>query len=156
MPICKHEEFLSFTKYKNRILGIDHGTKKIGVAITDSDLIIATPLTTISRVNQAKDFENLSSLIVNNSAVGLVVGWPLNMNGSKGPRCQSVETFIKKFLEYFDIPIFFQDERMSSQAVEKILIHQDMSRKKRLQNIDKHAACWILQSAIDSFPKKEY
>ena len=153
MPICKYEEFLSLIKCKKRILGLDHGTKKIGIAISDGDLILASPLMTIFRKKQIEDFEELSKLIKEYSIVGLVFGWPLNMNGDRGPRCQSVETFVKKFLDFQNIPIFFQDERMSSQAIEKILLKQNVSRKKRYKNIDKHAACWILQSALDSFKK---
>ena len=154
MPICKYEEFLSLIKYKNRILGIDHGTKKMGVAISDGNLILASPLMTIIRQKQNEDFETLSNLIKEYSIVGIVFGWPINMNGDRGPRCQSVETFVKNFLNFQNIPIFFQDERMSSQAIEKILLKQNVSRKKRYKNIDKHAACWILQSALDSFKKK--
>ena len=153
MPICKYEEFLSLIKYKNRILGIDHGTKKMGIAISDRDLILASPLMTIIRQKQNEDFETLSNLIKEYSIVGIVFGWPINMNGDRGPRCQSVETFVKNFLNFQKIPIFFQDERMSSQAIEKILLKQNVSRKKRYKNIDKHAACWILQSALDSFKK---
>ena len=153
MPICKYEEFLSLIKYKNRILGIDHGTKKMGVAISDGNLILASPLMTIIRQKQNEDFETLSNLIKEYSIVGIVFGWPINMNGDRGPRCQSVETFVKNFLNFQNIPIFFQDERMSSQAIEKILLKQNVSRKKRYKNIDKHAACWILQSALDSFKK---
>ena len=77
------------------------------------------------------------------------------MDGTKGPRCQSVETYVKNFMAFYDLPIFYQDERMSSQAVDKIFLQQNMSRKSRKKNIDKHAACWILQSALDSFKKKE-
>ena len=85
---------------------------------------------------------------------GIVVGLPLNMNGTKGPRCQSVETFFRNFLIFHDIPLLFQDERMSSQAIEKIFISQDVSRKRRSSNIDKHAASWILQSALDFLKKR--
>ena len=154
MAICKYEEFLSLIKYRNRILGIDHGTKRIGVAISDENLILATPLTTIIRKKQQTDFEELKKIILQNNIKGVVFGYPLNMDGSTGPRCQSVETFVNNFLNLYDFPILYQDERMSSQAVEKIMIKQNLSRKKRSKNIDKHAACWILQSALDSFRKK--
>ena len=76
------------------------------------------------------------------------------MDGSKGPICQSVETFFTSFLKRYDFPLLYQDERMSTQAIEKIFIKQDLSRKKRAVNIDKHAACWILQSALDILNKK--
>ena len=153
MPICKYEEFLLSIKHKNRILGIDHGTKKIGIAISDSDLIVATPLTTIIKKKQFQDFNHLSKIISEFSINGLVFGWPLNMDGSYGARCQSVETFVKKYLNFCDIPVFFQDERMSTQAVKKIFIAQNLSRKKRYKYLDEHAACWILQSALDTFNK---
>tara|TARA_B100002051_G_C16659947_1_gene598579 strand:+ start:516 stop:980 length:465 start_codon:yes stop_codon:yes gene_type:complete len=154
MPICKYEEFLSLIKYKNRILGIDHGTKNIGVAISDENLILSLPLTTIRRTKQKFDFEELQKLIIKNNIKGLVFGYPLNLDGTKGPRCQSVETFVKNFISFYDLPIFYQDERMSTQAIEKIFLQQNLSRKKRAKNIDEHAACWILQSALDSFKKK--
>ena len=155
MPICKYEEFLSLIKSKNRILGIDHGSKNIGIAISDENLILSLPLTTIIRSKQKIDFEELQKLILENSIKGIVFGYPINMDGTKGPRCQSVETFVKNFMAFYDLPIFYQDERMSSQAVDKIFLQQNMSRKSRAKNIDKHAACWILQSALDSFKKKE-
>ncbi len=154
MPICKYEQFLSLIKFKNRILGFDHGTKNIGVAISNEDLTLATPLKTITRKKILDDFDEILTLINDYRIKGIVFGWPLNMNGSRGPRCQSVETFVKKFLNFNDIPILFQDERMSSQAIEKIWIQQKVSRKKRSDNIDKHAACWILQSALDTLKKK--
>ena len=153
MPICKYEEFLSLIKHKKRILGIDHGSKKIGVAISDESQSLATPLTTIFKKNKDHDFKMLLDIIKNYSVLGVICGWPLNMNGTKGPRCQSVYVFIKNFLSFYDIPILFKDERMSTQAVEKIFINNDVSRKKRYKNLDKHAACWILQSALDSFKK---
>ena len=154
MPICKHEEFLCLINFKNRILGFDHGTKKIGVAISDENLTLASPLKTIIRKKKINDLNEVFGLISDYSIKGIVFGWPLNMNGSKGPRCQSVETFINNLLNINDIPILLQDERMSTQAVEKIWIEQNVSRKKRSDNIDKHAACWILQSALDTLKKK--
>ena len=153
MPICKYEEFLSLIKSKKRILGIDHGAKRIGIAISDEDLTLATPLTTIIRKKQYQDYNTISDIIKNYFICGIVFGWPLNMDGSKGPRCQSVNTFVRNFLTFYDIPVFYQDERMSSQAVEKIFIKQNFSRKRRSENLDKHAACWILQSALDTFKK---
>ncbi len=154
MPICKHEDFLLQTKQHKNLLGIDHGSKLIGIAISNQELFIATPLTTILRKKQTTDFNELFRIIKEKDIGGIVVGLPLNMNGTKGPRCQSVETFFKNFLKFYDIPLLFQDERMSSQAIEKIFISQDVSRKKRSYNIDKHAACWILQSALDFLKKR--
>ena len=154
MPICKSEDFLLYIKNHKNILGLDHGTKLIGVAISNIQLKIATPLTTILRQNQKLDFLEIRDIINENDVGGVVVGLPLNMNGTKGPRCQSVETFFNNFLKKYDLPLFYQDERMSTQAIEKIFINQNLSRKKRSVNIDKHAACWILQSALDMLIKK--
>ena len=154
MPICKYEEFLSLIKSKNRILGFDHGKKKIGIAISNDDLTLASPLKTILRKKFVADYYEIKNIINDYSIKGIVVGWPLNMDGSKGPRCQSVETYVYKLLDCIDIPILFYDERMSSQAIDKLWIQQNVSRKKRANNIDKHAACWILQSALDTFKKK--
>ena len=154
MPICKHEDFLIKTSHHKNLLGIDHGSKLIGIAISNKELFIATPLTTIVRKKQNVDFNEILKIIKEKDVGGIVVGLPLNMNGTKGPRCQSVETFFRNFLIFHDIPLLFQDERMSSQAIEKIFISQDLSRKKRSSNIDKHAACWILQSALDFLKKR--
>ena len=154
MPICKHEDFLLSTKNYRNLLGIDHGSKYIGIAISYKELFVATPLKTIVRKKQQYDFDELIKIIKENDVGGIVVGLPLNMNGTRGPRCQSVETFFRNFLKLNDIPLLFQDERMSSQAVEKIFISHNVSRKKRSLNIDKHAACWILQSALDFLKKR--
>lgn len=154
MPICKPEDFLFLTNNHKNLLGFDHGTKNIGIAICNKVLSVATPLKTLARQTQELDFINLYKIIKENDAGGIVVGLPLNMDGSKGPRCQSVETFFTSFLKRYDFPLLYQDERMSTQAIEKIFIKQDLSRKKRAVNIDKHAACWILQSALDILNKK--
>ena len=154
MPICKPEDFLFLTNNHKNLLGFDHGTKNIGIAICNKVLSVATPLKTLVRQTQELDFSNLYKIIKENDAGGIVVGLPLNMDGSKGPRCQSVETFFTSFLKRYDFPLLYQDERMSTQAIEKIFIKQDLSRKKRAVNIDKHAACWILQSALDILNKK--
>ena len=154
MPICKPEDFLFKTNNHKNLLGLDHGTKKIGVAICNKVLSVATPLKTLVRQTQDLDFHNIYKLIKENDVGGIVVGLPLNMNGSRGPRCQSVETFFTNFLKQHDFPLLYQDERMSTQAIEKILIKNDLSRRRRSVNIDKHAACWILQSALDILNKK--
>ena len=121
---------------------------------SNTELFIATPLTTIVRKKLNVDFNEILKIIKEKDVGGIIVGLPLNMNGTKGPRCQSVETFFRNFLIFHDMPLLFQDERMSSQAIEKIFISQDISRKKRSSNIDKHAACWILQSALDFLKKR--
>ena len=136
MPICKHEDFLIKMKHHKNLLGIDHGSKLIGIAISNKELFIATPLTTIVRNKQNVDFNEILKIIKEKDVGGIVVGLPLNMNGTKGPRSQSVETFFRNFLIFHDIPLLFQDERMSSQAIEKIFISQEISRKKRSSNID--------------------
>ena len=90
MPICKHEDFLIKTSHHKNLLGIDHGSKLIGIAISNKELFIATPLTTIVRKKQNVDFNEILKIIKEKDIGGIVVGLPLNMNGTKGPRCQSV------------------------------------------------------------------
>ena len=117
MPICKYEQFLSLIKFKNRILGFDHGTKNIGVAISNEDLTLATPLKTITRKKILDDFDEILTLINDYRIKGIVFGWPLNMNGSRGPRCQSVETFVKKFLNFKNLKLHQSTNVVSSHRI---------------------------------------
>ena len=134
-----------------RLLGLDIGTKTIGLAISDGTLTIATPLETIRRRKFSVDAEALIQLIAERSVGGLVIGLPVNMDGSEGPRCQSVRQFARNLSERIDIPIAFWDERLSTAAVERVLIGEaDLSRKRRADVVDKAAAGWILQGALDA------
>ena len=156
MPIFKPDEFLLNILPKKRLLGIDPGSKTLGIAVSDSNLIVASPILTIKRKKIGSDVNELIMILKEYDITGIVIGWPINMDGSLGPRCDSVRDFIKSFLEMKDIPILLQDERMSTLAIEKPMISADLTRKKRVLRTDQLAACWILQTALDVLQKKMY
>jgi putative holliday junction resolvase len=134
----------------NRLLGLDLGTKTIGLALSDVTLTIATPLETIKRNKFTQDALKLESLIDEHNVGGLVLGLPVSMDGTEGPRCQSTRQFAANLLERRDILLAFWDERLSTAAVERILIGEaDMTRKRRAEVVDKAAAAYILQGALD-------
>jgi putative Holliday junction resolvase len=132
------------------LVGLDLGTRTIGVAVSDTSLLIASPLALIERTKFTKDVEVLFALMAERGADGLVIGLPVNMDGTEGPKCQSVRAFARHLLRLKDLPIAFWDERLSSAAVNRMLIGQaDTSRERRAQVVDKLAATWILQGALD-------
>jgi len=131
------------------ILGIDPGTKTFGLAISDKTRLIASPLHTIRRKKFSEDATDLFETYDAKEAVAIVVGLPVNMDGSQGPRAQSVRDFCINLLKVRDVPVFLWDERLSSAAVERTLLEGDISRKKRAENIDKMAAAYILQGVLD-------
>ncbi|MZR31089.1 Holliday junction resolvase RuvX [Sneathiella litorea] len=133
-----------------RLLGMDPGTKTIGLAISDTALKIGTPLMTIKRTKFKTDAEEIRKIIEKWSIGGFVIGLPINMDGSEGPRCQSIRQFQKNLEEYFDLPMCFWDERLSTVAVTRSMIDADASRQKRAKSVDKMAAAYILQGALDS------
>lgn len=133
------------------LLGLDLGSKTIGMAIADPSGIIASPLDTIRRRKFTEDARALARVIRERKVGGLVFGLPVSMDGSEGPRCQSTRQFATNLLERMDIGISFWDERLSTSAVEKFLIAEaDMTRKRRGEVVDKMAAAYILQGALDS------
>ena len=132
-----------------RLMGLDVGAKTIGVALSDLGRTIATPRLTLRRRKFMADAEALRGIIEENEVGGLVIGLPLNMDGSEGPRCQSVRQFAANLLGQIDIPTAFWDERLSSVTAERALLEADMSRKRRAEVIDKMAAAIILQGALD-------
>jgi len=146
MPIISLTD-LSVTQ--GPLIGLDPGTKTLGLAISDNTRLIASPLHTIRRSKFTVDAPDLLSLFISKEAAALIIGLPVNMDGSHGPRVQSVQDFCKNLLKLEDIPVFLWDERLSTAAVERTLIEGDMSRKKRAQNIDKLAATYILQGVLD-------
>lgn len=131
------------------LLGLDLGSKTIGVAVSTPDLSMATPVTVIKRTKFTKDAEDLLDLAAERHVVGLVLGLPYNMDGSEGPRAQSTRTFALNLKKHTDLPIAFWDERLSTAAVEDELIALGMRRDKRAETIDAHAATHILQGALD-------
>ena len=132
-----------------KLVGLDVGTKTIGIAICDSGWHFAGPSETIRRVKFTQDVESLRRIIEHEHAVGLVIGLPLNMDGSDSPRTQSVRTFARN-LAPLDLPILLWDERWSTQAVERAMVEADVSRAKRAEKVDALAAAHILQGAIDA------
>jgi len=134
---------------RGSLLGLDLGSKTIGVAASDPDRRLATAVETVARTNFTADARRLLALAVERSTVGFVLGLPVNMNGSEGPRAQSTRAFARNFAKLTDLPIALWDERLSTVAVERELIAADVSRKKRAAVIDQHAAAFILQGALD-------
>src|SRR5687768_17478323 len=132
-----------------RLAGLDVGTKTIGVATCDVNWSFATPDKTIIRKKFSTDFETLKAVLAAHSIVGLVVGLPLNMDGSDSPRTQSTRAFARNLLP-LALPILLWDERWSTAAVERAMIEADVSRAKRAEKVDAHAAAHILQGAIDA------
>ena len=138
-------------KPASRLIGLDLGSKTIGLALSDVTLMIASPLGTIKRTKFTRDAETLEALIDKHDVGGFVLGLPVSMDGSEGSRCQSTRQFATNLLERRDIPLAFWDERLSTVAVERILIDEiDMTRKRRAKVVDKAAATYILQGALDA------
>lgn len=132
------------------IIGLDLGSKTIGVAISDITRQIATPIETIARKKFTEDANRLLALAGERKAGLIVLGLPLNMDGSEGPRAQSTRAFARNLAKLTSLPIVFWDERLSTAAVERMLIGADQSRARRAEVVDKLAAAYILQSALDS------
>src|ERR1700744_28602 len=132
-----------------RLLGLDLGEKTIGLALSDTSLSIATPMQTLKRGKFAADAAQLDIIISEQGVGGLVVGLPLNMDGTDGPSAQSARAFGRNWGNHSALPLFFQDERLSTSAVTRTLIEADASRKRRGEVVDKMAAAYILQIALD-------
>ena len=142
-------KFASALPKSGALIGLDLGTKTIGVAVSDPRRSIATPVRTIRRSKFTSDAAELESLAAERNVVGLVIGLPRNMDGSEGPRCQSARAFARNFSARWPHPIAFWDERLSTVAVERTLLAADASRKRRAEVVDKMAAGFILQGALD-------
>ena len=133
-----------------RLLGLDVGTKTIGTALCDAGWTIATPAELVRRTKFAKDLAALQHLVRTQMAAGLVIGLPLNLDGTDSPRTQSVRAFARNLEAPLGLPILLWDERWSTQAVTRTLIDADASRARRAELVDKMAAAYILQGAIDA------
>src|SRR3982074_435946 len=134
---------------RGALIGLDLGTKTIGVAVSNPDRRLATGVATIQRKAFKADAARVLALASERSVVGFVLGLPINMDGSEGPRAQSTRAFARNFADRTDLAIALWDERLSTGAVERELIGMDMSRAKRAKVIDEHAAIFILQGALD-------
>jgi putative Holliday junction resolvase len=134
---------------RGALIGLDLGTKTIGIAVSDPDRRLATGVETIRRKAFKADAARLLAIAGERNAVGFVLGLPINMDGSEGPRAQSTRAFARNFAQLTDLAIALWDERLSTSAVERELIGMDVSRARRSEVIDEHAAIFILQGALD-------
>ncbi len=134
---------------RGALIGLDLGTKTIGVAVSDPDRRLATGVETVARTAFTADAARLISLANERQATGFILGLPVNMDGSEGVRAQSTRAFARNFSRLTALPIAFWDERLSTAAVERQLIENDVSRGKRAKIVDEHAAIFILQGALD-------
>jgi len=148
-PILPLAEAAALLPPRGALIGLDLGTKTIGVAVCDPDRRVATAVETIRRAKFSADAERVLTLATERQAVGFVLGLPLNMDGSEGPRAQATRAFARNFAKLTDRPIALWDERLSTAAVERELIAADASRAQRAKVIDQHAAIFILQGALD-------
>ena len=143
------EAFAAVLPRDRALLGLDLGTKTLGVATSDLRRSVASPVETIRRTKFTADANALIALADGREAAGFVLGLPRNMDGSEGPRCQSTRAFARNLSKLTDLPITFWDERLSTVAVERTLLEADQSRKRRAEVIDKMAAAFILQGVLD-------
>ncbi len=151
MAICKPSELKAKLIRNQTILGLDLGTKTIGLALSDTTYIIASPLSTIARRKFSQDAAELEVVMTKYNVGALVFGLPVQMDGTEGPRAQSTRSFAAEMLNRRDIPIAFWDERLSTAAVERMLTDEaDLSRKRRAEVVDKTAAAYILQGALEA------
>ncbi|MGH6792599.1 MAG: Holliday junction resolvase RuvX [Methyloceanibacter sp.] len=132
-----------------RLLGLDVGSKTVGMALSDVTRTVATPYDTIRRTKFTADAKAIRQVVEKNQVGALVIGLPLNLDGSEGPRAQSTRAFARNLAAHVEVPMIFWDERLSTAAVERHLIEADASRKRRAQVIDRMAAAYILQGALD-------
>jgi putative holliday junction resolvase len=149
MAVLPLMDAVTLLPVRGALIGLDLGTKTIGVASSDPERRLATPVETIARRRFGADAERLLALAAERRAVGFVVGLPINMDGSEGARAQSTRAFARNLAKLTPLPIALWDERLSTAAVERALIAADVSRAKRKAVIDQHAATYILQGALD-------
>ena len=158
MPIgpVSLEELQPLLTRGQRLLGLDLGTKTIGLALSDVEFRIATPMRTIRRGKFRDDAAELARLAREFDLAGLVIGWPLNMDGSTGPRAQATRAFVRNLMPILPLPVLLWDERLSTVAAERALIEADFSRARRGELIDATAAAYILQGALDRLARPSH
>jgi putative pre-16S rRNA nuclease len=149
MPVLALADAAALLPERGALIGLDLGSKTIGVAASDPDRRVAAPVETISRKRFALDAQRILELAAERRATGLVLGLPINMDGSEGARAQSTRAFARNLARLTELPIALWDERLSPAAVERALIAADASRAARKSVIDQHAAAYILQGALD-------
>lgn len=154
MAILALPDFIAALPRAGALLGVDPGEKRIGVAVSDTSRMIASSLDTIQRSKFAADAEALFKLYDSRQCAGLIIGHPLNMDGSAGPSAQAARAFARNLMGKRDIPLLLWDERLSTAAVTRTLIESDASRKRRGQVVDKMAAAYMLQGALDAMQER--
>src|SRR5271170_1169651 len=153
MPVVTLNDAAALLPERGALIGLDLGSKTIGVAASDPERRVAVPVETITRARFALDARRILDLAAERRAAGLVLGLPINMDGSEGPRAQSTHAFARNLARLTELPIALWDERLSTVAVERALIAADLSRDRRKAVIDQHAATYILQGALDRLAK---
>jgi len=148
-PALSLEDFIAALPANKRLIGLDLGTKTIGLALSDLGRGIASPMETIRRKKFTADAEHLLDICARQEVGGIVLGLPLNMDGSEGPRAQATRAFARNLSQKTDLPITYWDERLSTAAVTRTLLEADSSRAKRADVVDKMAAAFILQGFLD-------
>jgi putative Holliday junction resolvase len=154
MPVLALVDAVAVLPPRGSLIGLDLGSKTIGVAASDPDRRVAAPVETISRQRFNLDARRILDLAAERRAAGLVLGLPINMDGSEGPRAQATRAFARNLARLTDLPIALWDERLSTAAIERALIAADASRAKRKNVIDQHAAAYILQGALDRLARE--
>jgi putative Holliday junction resolvase len=149
MVVLELDELKTVLNPGQRLLGLDLGKKAIGLALSDTSLTVATPLTILAREKFSDNATRLDALIAEHGIGGLIVGLPLNMDGSAGRSAQSARAFARNFARRSSVPLAMVDERLSTVAANRVLLEADSSRKKRAETLDKVAAAYILQGALD-------
>jgi putative holliday junction resolvase len=154
MPVVALNDAVALLPARGALIGLDLGSKTVGVAVSDPERRVAAPVETIKRTRFAIDAQRILALSSERQAVGMVLGLPINMDGSEGARAQSTRAFARNLAKLTELPIALWDERLSTAAVERALIAADVSRAKRKAVIDAHAASYILQGALDRLARK--
>jgi putative Holliday junction resolvase len=155
MPLLAPPDFAAALPRAGALMGVDPGEKRIGVAVSDTSRLIASSLDTIARTKFAADAEALLKLYDARQCAGFVIGLPLNMDGSSGPSAQAARAFARNLLAKRDAPLLMWDERLSTAAVTRTLLEGDASRKRRGEVIDKMAAAYMLQGALDAMQERK-
>lgn len=155
MPLLDLPNFAIALPRIGALLGLDPGEKRIGVAVSDTTRLIASSIETVTRAKFAIDAETILKLYDARQCVGMVIGLPLNMDGSSGPAAQAARAFARNLLKLRDVPLLLWDERLSTSAVTRTLIEADASRRRRGEVVDKMAAAYMLQGALDAMQERK-
>ena len=151
MPVMTTREFAECVRPPTRLMGLDLGRKTIGLAVSDGAWLVAAPVATIRRRKLQPDLDALFAVALQRQVGGFVLGLPVNMDGTEGPRCQATRAFVRELDKRKGCPVLLWDERLSTRAVERQMIETaDMSRRRRAEQVDQAAATYILQGAIDA------